>query len=101
MKTHVLKINDSTTFKELGMFIFENKVITGDEIVLEINVSYSFDFIFRRVLFLILREGISNNLKYSQLKPLPASKYEDTHFFDDATLSKALSEEADVNVIFK
>ena len=100
MKTHTFKITDATTFKELGLFINENKIMQDDKIIIDINVSYNFDFIFRRVLFVIIREGVSVNRQATLLNRLPASKHDDTYFFDDVSLRDALMEEAGVEIVF-
>ena len=96
MKKHVLKLEVDTPIKEMGMFIYDNNVIEGDQVELSIN---GYDFIQRKALFQILRGTISANRKVNFLKPLGVSKYDLENFFEDQTMVDALTEETGVQFI--
>ena len=45
----VLKITDDTKIKYISLFFIKNIIKEGDEVIVEINVSYKFDYIFRHI----------------------------------------------------
>lgn len=98
MAKYTLQVNDSTTFKDVALFIFDNKVKKGDELALDINVSYNFDFIFRQVFFILIREGISNVLKEAKQKGLPETNQKITEFWEHQSFADALLEDTGVLV---
>lgn len=101
MAKHILSVNDSTTFKEVALFIFDNKIKAGDEIILDVNVSYNFDFIFRQVFFILIREGISNVLKEDNLKGLLETKQKINEFWEHQSFADALLEDTGVVITEK
>lgn len=98
MAKYNLIVNDATTFKEVALFIFDNKVKEGDEIVLDVDVSYKFDFLFRQVFFIVVRAGISNVLVEANGKGLPETNQKINEFWKHKDFSDALLEDTGVLV---
>lgn len=100
MAKHILKVNDSLPIKDLAEFIYNNQIKQDDEIIVEKNTFTNLDFITRHVLFLLMRECISNNRKYASLRPLAECKLDTFKFYDNISFADAFFQETGVKITF-
>ena len=101
MKTYTLNVDDNTSFKEMGAFIHNNQIKEGDELVINMNLTYEFNFMMRQVFFFLVRECVSNNRQAEFKKRLPETTQKVTEFYEDELLAKALTEDTGVLVSVK
>ena len=103
MKTYTLKTT-STNIENFARFISDNNIMKGDNIKVELNLDCKYDYVLRHFLFLIFREGISENRKKAGLTPLPKKDYilpsfhnpNAPSFYTDSSFEAALFEDTGV-----